>query len=517
MRESGQDDPEGMEIHRETVGTVLELSFSEWRDRCEPLEDEMAFRNLNKVAAGGLVLAGALGFVACGGGSNAGGSTASVPTSSATPMQVSLGDAPADWIMAFGMTVNSITLTNSAGATVNVMPASAAMEMMQLMATVQPVSTLSVPQGTYTQAKVTVSSVSMGYMDPVTHAYTQKTLAGPFTATVPFSPSMTVGTAPAALNFDMNMASSVTLDGSGNVTFSPAMTAAMATVSGTAANPWQGGMQHQVGSVSSISGSTFTMGSMMGLPSATFTTNGSTQFPATGLPGMNMMTSGMMVAVDASLQADGTYLAQRVEYMGVGSTGGMGGGLVTSITGNPPTQLTLAANAGQGGGMMASSIAGTLTISLPATVPYSIDMDGVNLSGLPFAPSFDPKSLVKGQRVNVVSATGMMSGSGGMGGGMTGTLGTLTASQVQLEPQALHGTVSAYTAGGSLTTFTLNLPSDSAFTTLTGVTTVQVYQQAGTQAMGTTAVANGADVQARGLLFYDAGTYKLVVGWLAAH
>lgn len=479
----------------------------------------MAFRYLNKAAAGGLLLTSALGFFGCGGGSSttASGSPAPTPTTATTPMQVGLGDAPADWIMAFGMTVNAITLTNSTGATVNVMPASAATEMMQLMATVQPVSTLNVPQGTYTQAKVTVASVSMGYMDPVSHAYTQKTLAGPFTATVPFSPSMTVGNAPAALNFDMNMASSVGIDGSGNVTFNPAMTAAMATVSGTSANPWQGGMQHQVGSVSSVSGSTFAMGSMMGLPSATFTTNGSTQFPATGLSGMGTMTSGMMVAVDASLQADGTYLAQRVEYMGVGSTGGMGGGLVTAITGNPPTQLTLAANAGQGGGMMASSIAGTLTVSLPAAVPYSLDTDGVTLAGLPFAPAFDATTLVKGQRVDVVSTSGMMTGSGGMGGGMPGTLGTLTASQVRLEPQALHGTVSAYTVGGSLTTFTLTLPSDSAFATLTGATTVQVYQQAGTQVMGTTPVANGADVQARGLLFYDAGTYKLVTGWLAVH
>ena len=479
----------------------------------------MAFRNLNKVAAGGLVLAGALGFIACGGGAtpSAAGSTGTVPQTATTPMQVSLGDAPADWIMAFGMKVNGITLTSTAGATVNVMPASANTEMMQLQAMVQPVASLNVPQGSYTQAQVTVSAISMGYMDPVSHTYTQKTLAGPFTATVPFSPAMTVGSSPVALNFDMNMGASVATDASGNPTFAPVMTAAMATVSGTSANPWQGGMQHQVGSVSSVSGSTFTMGSMMGLPSATFTTNGSTRFSATGLPGMNMMTSGMMVAVDASLQADGTYLAQRVEYMGVGATGGMGGGLVTAITGNPPTQLTVTANAGQGAGMMASSIAGTFTVSLPASVPYSIDSDGVDLSSIPFSATFDASTLVKGQRVDVVSATGMMSGSGGMGGGMAGSLGTLTATQVRLEPQALHGMASATTAGGSLSTFTLTLPADSAFATLTGATTVQVYQPASAHVMGQTAVANGADVQARGLLFYDAGTYKLVVGWLAAH
>lgn len=479
----------------------------------------MAFRNLNRVAAGGLVLAGALGFIACGGGAttSAAGSTGTVPQTATTPMQVSLGDAPADWIMAFGMKVNGITLTSTTGATVNVVPASANTEMMQLQATVQPVASMNVPQGSYTQAKVTVSAISMGYMDPVSHAYTQKTLAGPFTATVPFSPAMTVGSSPVALNFDMNMGASVATDASGNPSFSPVMTAAMASVSSGAANPWQGGMQHQVGSVSGVSGSSFTLSSMMGLPSATFTTNGSTQFPATGLPAMGMMTSGMMVAVDASLQPDGTYLAQRVEYMGVGATGGMGGGLVTAITGNPPTQLTVTANAGQGAGMMASSIAGTFTVALPANAPYSIDSDGVDLSGIPFAATFDASTLVKGQRVDVVSATGMMSSSGGMGGGMTGSLGTLTATQVRLEPQALHGTASAITPGGSLTTFTLTLPSDSAFATLAGTTTVQVYQPASAHVMGQTAVANGADVQARGLLFYDAGTYKLVVGWLAAH
>lgn len=476
----------------------------------------MLLRNTTRLAASALLLVGGLGFVGCGGSSssNSMGTPSPTPTPTGTPIQVSLGDAPADWIMAFGMTVNAISLMNSSGTSVNVVPTATPMEMMQLMATVQPVSALNVPQGIYTQATVTVASVSMGYMDPVAHTYKQKTMAGPFTATVPFSPAMTVGTSPMALNFDMNMASSVSIDGLGNVTFTPTMTAMSSSVAVNGANPWQGGMQHQVGRVSSMTGSQFTMGSMMGAQTTTFATNSATQFPSSGLTGMGMMSTGMMVAVDATLQADGSYMAQRVEYMGTGSTGMMGAGLVTAITGNPPTQLTLVANGGMGGGMMASSIGGTITVTLPASVPYSFDAYGVDLTNLPFAPAFGPASLVKGQKLELVSTSGMMGG--GMMGGGSG-LGTLTASQVRLEQQGLHGVVSAYAASGSQATFTLTLPTDSAFATIAGTVSIKVYQQAGTQLQGLGSITMGSDVQVRGLLFYDAGAYKLVASWVTVH
>jgi hypothetical protein len=265
-------------------------------------------------------------------------------------------------------------------------------------------------------------------------------------------------------------------------------------------------MQHRVGSVSSLSGTQFTMNSMMGIQQQTFMTNASTQFAGNGFSGLGAMTNGMMVAVNAALQADGTYLAQRVEAMGPGANGMMGSGVVTSITGNPPTQITIAANAGQGGGMMASSIAGTLTVTIPASTPYNIDSDNVDLTGLPFTPAFGPTSLTKGQRVEVVSGGGML------GGGMMGGRGSLTATQVCLEQQGLHGTVSDYTVSGSQATFTLTLPADSAFTTLTGVTTVQVFQQADTHLHEILAVVNGNDLVVRGLLFYDTGSssYKFV-------
>ena len=79
-------------------------------------------------------------------------------------------------------------------------------------------------------------------------------------------------------------------------------------------------------------------------------------------------------------------------------------------------------------------------------------------------------------------------------------------------------TVSAYAVSGSQATFTLTLPADSAFTALTGATTVQIYQQAGTQLHGLTTIANTNDVVVRGLLFFDttSSTYKFVASWVVA-
>lgn len=88
--------------------------------------------------------------------------------------------------------------------------------------------------------------------------------------------------------------------------------------------------------------------------------------------------------------------------------------------------------------------------------------------------------------------------------------GTLTATLLRLEQQALRGTVSGYSASGSQATFTFALPVDSAFARLTGVSVVTVYRQAGTQLRGLTAVGDGANVVVRGLLFFDGSAFRLV-------
>lgn len=444
---------------------------------------------------------------ACGGG----GSTSQNQQPNTSSLQVNIGDAPSDRLVAFGMTISSMAFTNSSGSSVPVLSSPATVEMTHLMGAMLPLSVMKIPQGTYTQASITMQNMAVAYMDPATGQLVQKTVAGPSTATVSFSPSLTVGSNPMVANFDMNMASSVSIDGMGNITFTPTFAAVMNPGGTGSHDPENGGMQHMTGTVASFSGSSFSMSMMESSSPITIGTNSNTVFD--GMGGMGMMSNNLIVMVDADMQPDGSMMATTVQDI-MSSGGVMSEGLVTSVTGNPVTQLTLVAHDGAGNGMMPSNIGGTITVNVDSGTSCAIDSDGVDMSSLPFTPAFDRTTILKGQRVEPDSSSGMMSG-GGMGGGMMGG-GTITATDLRLEQQGLGGTVSAYSSSGSQATFTLTLASDSALTTLTGATTLTVFQQAGTELRGMTTVTNGSTVHVRGLLFFDAGAYKLVASRIMA-
>jgi hypothetical protein len=190
--------------------------------------------------------------------------------------------------------------------------------------------------------------------------------------------------------------------------------------------------------------------------------------------------------------------------------------MVGKRSGTPATGFTMAANSGIGGGMMMSDISSTMDITMSSGTTCSIDSTGVDLSNLPFNPNnFSTNcAIAQGQMIDVLSSGGMMSG--GTGGGMMGgsTSNTIDAGELRLERQGMHGTVSNYNANGSQATFTLTMPSDSAFATMTGMTTMTVYKQAGTQMFNTPSLGNGSNVEVRGLMFDDAGTYKMVAAWI---
>jgi H+/gluconate symporter-like permease len=81
-----------------------------------------------------------------------------------------------------------------------------------------------------------------------------------------------------------------------------------------------------------------------------------------------------------------------------------------------------------------------------------------------------------------------------MGGGSLA--GTITASEVALTQQGLSGAIATAITSGSSSSFTLTLPSDSAFTTLTGATNVTVFQQPHTTVSGTSPIASGTSIHA---------------------
>ena len=430
------------------------------------------------------------------------------PPTATPPVQINIGDSPSDSLLAFSMTINSMSLTRSNGA-VGVISTPMPIEMMHLMGTMQPVAMISAPQGTYTGATITIGSVNVTYMDPNTLLPVQATIAGPIMGNVTFSSPVTVGSTPMAMGFDLDLANSLTMGSTGSLSMNPVfhVTSGMQG-SGNPLDPSDGGIQEMMGMVSSVSGSSFSMSSMQAAQGFTFATNSSTVFDGTS---MSAMGSGMLLLVDASLQSDGTLMAARVQSM-MGSGGMMGGGMITAVTGQPATSLTIIMQNGVGSGMMSSMFADGATVDLTGVSAYDIDDDTVDMSGLPFVPVFNSGHIYAGQSVMPISSSGMMSG-GGMGGGMMGgttMAGTINATKVELEPQGLSGTVATPLASGAQTSFKLTLPTPCAFTSLTGATSVTVYQQTKTVISTGSSIAGGSTVHVNGLLFLDGGQWKMV-------
>ncbi len=452
-------------------------------------------------------------LTACG-GANGASTTPPPVTAQKTPVQVNIGDSPSDWMLAFSMNISSMSLTGSNGSA-TVVSTSVPIEMMHLMGTMQPLSMINAPQGTYTGASITIGSATVMYMDPTTKAPVQKTISGPISATVTFGTPVTVGSTPMAMGFDLDLASSVTMDSGGNMAMNPVFHISSGVQgSGNPMDPSDGGIQKMMGAISSVSGSSFGMTSMQAAQTFTFATNSSTVFDGTSMSGMG---SGMLLMVDANLQSDGTLMATKVQSM-MNSGGVMGGGVITAVTGQPATALTMVMQNGAGSGMMSSAFAAGVTIDLNGSTTFQIDEDNMDMSGLPFTPLFDGSNIHAGQSVMPVSSSAMMTG--GMVGGMMGgsnMAGTITATGVALEPQGISGTVATAISSGAQTSFTLTLPSSCAFTSLTGATSVTIYQQPKTVIANGSSIASGSTVHAFGLMFLDGGKWKMVASRMGSN
>ena len=146
-------------------------------------------KSLGLLSVGLIALFGIV--TACGGGD----SSTPPPTNPATAVQINLGDAPADWVLAFSTTINSVTIHGSDGS-VAVVNTAVPVELMQRMGTLEPLALGLANRGTYTSATVTFGDAHVTYIDPSTHTVQQKTIAGPFTAQVPFGSAVTLGTTP---------------------------------------------------------------------------------------------------------------------------------------------------------------------------------------------------------------------------------------------------------------------------------------------------------------------------------
>jgi len=108
---------------------------------------------------GGLALTLLLLFLAAGCGES------SSPVQPTSAVQVKVGDAAADRVVAFEMTLTSLVLTKSDGQQVSVLPEPRRIEFTRLAGALEPVALLDIPQGIYTEAALMGSNVHLTYID----------------------------------------------------------------------------------------------------------------------------------------------------------------------------------------------------------------------------------------------------------------------------------------------------------------------------------------------------------------
>jgi hypothetical protein len=439
--------------------------------------------------------------VGCGGGSN------SSRTQPATGnVQIKMGDAPADSVMAFELTITKIDLTSQGGGTTNVLNTPAEIELTHLAGTVESLALANVTLGNYTGAAISISNAEVTYIPAGSTTPVEKKFALNTTVNVTFNPQITIGAGISVLNFDLKLAQSLTLDAGGNVTgINPVFTVSVSTVAPSDEQEEESGeVEDRVGTVSSITAAgsntpgSFAITPRSGAQPQTFTVDSNTRF-SDGLAQFGDLKTNMVVEVSARTQSDGSLLATKVELVEA-QEGQEAEGIVTDATGNPVTSFTLLLQDGLGSGFSSATIGTKVTVDASHAAyrdPLTDSDNSQLLSNLPFTPKFDNTTLAKGQGVEVDSS------------GTTPVSGTINANKVQLRKQALTGTIGP-AAAGSNSTFTLLLDPDSAFVKLTGVSSINVYKVPKTEMQGLTALTQGAKVRVRGLLFFDGTKYQFV-------
>ncbi len=415
-------------------------------------------------------------------------------------VQVRMGDAPVDGIVAFELTINSITLTPASGGTpVNILSTATRVELSHSSASFEPLAVANVPVGSYSSAALSVANPEIVIINPITRQPQQLStgLSSP-NVTVNFSAPITVSSGASVLVFDLNLANSVVISG-GVATVTPTFTVQLSTVAAqNQQDDETGEIEDITGVVTGVSGSSFTLSAAQHATPLTFSTDTATEFEPP-LSNVASIQTGMVLEVDAVTQSNGNLLATKVEAEEV-ANGLELEGFVTSVTGNPATQFQMVVQESASSAGSPPAAGTVVSVNVDANTTFRIDNDHVDLSGLTF--TFDRTSFRAGQQVEVDVDPPVPA--------------TLLADKVTLHRQTISGTISNLTTTGTSTaTFTLNVdPAASAFALVTNQSSLTVLRQPGTELKDLTSLSNNQAVRVRGLVFFDTGlsAYVMVAG-----
>jgi hypothetical protein len=442
-----------------------------------------------------MLLAAVALVVGCGGGGSAltnPGTTTPPPGTQAA--QVRFGDAPADSVIAFEVSVSSLSLTPAGGGaavTVSV-PANNRIELTHASGKFEPFVAGNLPQGTFSAVNLTLVNSELTFLSGTGTAVH---INGPASASisVPLSPNLAIGSSPLVLNIDVNVANSITTSAGvvNGISFGPTSFSITAKAPGAANNQQDddGEIEDVQGTVSAVNGSSFTLKLQNG-SSLTFSTDGTTEFKdgVTGVAGL----LNQVVTVEGFTKSDGSLFAKEVEGL-ENQNGAEVEGLITAISG---TTLTVTAQDGIGNGFDDSKVGATFTVNIAGLNASKFRVKAGNGFGgsLPSATfPFDATTIHQGQRIEADTDAAVPA-----------TNGAISPDKINLQQQGVSGTI----ANAAASTFDLTLAADSALAVISGQTVVHVTRNASTDTRVT--VSNGAKVDVRGLLFWNGTSWQMI-------
>jgi hypothetical protein len=397
-------------------------------------------------------------------------------------------------VIAFEVSVSSLSLTPAAGgAPIAVaVPVNNRIELTHASGKFEPFVAGSLPQGTFSAANLTLVNSELTFLSS---AGTAVHINGPASAsiTVPLSPNLAIS-GPLVLNIDVNVAASITTVGGvvNGIAFTPASFNITAKAPGAAANQQDddGEIEDVQGTVTAVSGSSFTFkvgqtGSLM-----TFNTDGTTELK----DGVTSVASllNQVVTVEGFTRADGSLFAKEVEGL-ENQNGAEVEGLITAISG---TTLTVNAHDGIGSGFDDTKIGASFSVNIAGLNASKFRVKAGNGfgGGLPSATfPFNATTIHQGQRIEVDTDAAVPPASG-----------AISPDKINLQQQGVSGVV----ANAATNTFDINLAADSALRIISGQTVVHVTRSASTDSR--VAVANGGSVQVRGLLFWNGTSWQMI-------
>jgi hypothetical protein len=445
------------------------------------------------------LLALALIFAGCNGVSN---SSSSTTQNSKAQVFTTGEDAPVSSVVAFNITINSITLNNGS-TTAQVLSTPTSIDFGRLVGLRSLLGFNTVAPGTYTSATFTFAASnpapSINYVDLTTNPPSIGTATGNLsnptvTVSFPTSAPLVVGSnGLAGLHMDFDLRQSLAMDGSGNLVINNGQIAVtpVLDVMAVSASDDLGQITEFTGNIVSVNtaGNSFVMQGPFGFQE-TIDVNTNTLYNGSNTLG-SLIVNGI-VAVEGTVQADGSILATGVELITTDKA--FISGRILAVSPGPIVTMFVGEELGT-------------SATIPVDRVYTVDLSQVSQYDICFIDNwftnelFSASSLVVGQRIFV----GGVYQSNAFTPDMVslrrqGVVGSLVTNSVNITSgnlgsyQMQNDALMSYSAGGPFTVYT---GAKTVFVNINGLT--------GLQAAGAT------NLISRGLVFYDPNTNKPIV------